>query len=79
MAKKCDIQENLDVKNMSDLTIKEIEGIYNKKRSDITKQEREKYIAKVDDGCVYIIEMLAIKIMKNCRGVKKIKDAIERK
>ena len=76
--KMCDIQDNLDVKNMSDLTIKEIEGIYNKKRSDITKQEKEKYKAKADDGCVHIIEMLAIKI-KICRGVKKSKDEIERK
>ena len=30
-----DIQDKLGVKNMCDLTIKEIEGIYNKKRENI--------------------------------------------
>ena len=38
-----DIQTNLDAKNMSDLTIKEIEGIYNIKRKNLTRQEKGKY------------------------------------
>ena len=37
-----DIQDKLGVKNMSDLVIKEIEGIYNEKRNNITTQEKQK-------------------------------------
>ena len=33
-----DIQINLGVKNMSDLTIKEVESIYNRKRKNLTRQ-----------------------------------------
>ena len=36
------IQDKLGVKNMSDLVIKEIEGIYNEKRNNITTQEKQK-------------------------------------
>ena len=35
-----DVQDKLGIKNMFDLIIKEIEGIYNKKRNDITDQEK---------------------------------------
>ena len=33
-----DIQINLGVKNISDLTIKEVESIYNRKRKNLTRQ-----------------------------------------
>ena len=33
-----DMQINLGVKNMSDLTIKEVESIYNRKRKNLTRQ-----------------------------------------
>ena len=58
---------------MSDSAIKEIEGICNKKRNDITKQEKEKYKARADDGFVYILNDLALKIIINCRVSKRIK------
>ena len=62
-----DIQDKLGVKNMCDLTIKEIEGIYNKKRKNITRQEKEKYKAWADDGFVYIPSDLALKIKMDCK------------
>ena len=52
---------------MSDLAIKEIEDIYNKKRNSITRQEKEKYKAWADDGFVYILSDLALKIIMDCR------------
>ena len=45
-------QVELGVKNMSDLAIKRIEGIYNKKRNNITTRGKEKYKAWFDDGFV---------------------------
>ena len=47
-----EIQVKLGVKNMSNLAIKEIEGIYNKKLNNITTQEKEKYKAWFEDGFV---------------------------
>ena len=64
-----DTQVELGVKNMSDLKIKEIEGIYNKKRNNITTQEKEKYKARADDGFVYILSDLALKIIMDCRAL----------
>ena len=61
-----DIQKYLGVKNMSDLIIKEIESIYNRKRNDITDQEKEKYKAWTDDVYVYIISDLALEITMDC-------------
>ena len=61
-----DIQKYLGVKNMSDLIIKEIESIYNRKRNDITDQEKEKYKAWADDVYVYIISDLALEITMDC-------------
>ena len=66
-----DIQDKLGVKNMSDLTIKEIEDIYNKKK-DISKQEKEKCKARADDGFVYILSDLALKVIMDCRTTKPI-------
>ena len=62
-----DIQDKLGVKSMSDWVIKVIEGIYNKKRNDITDQEKEEYKAWADYGYVYIIRDLALKIIMDCR------------
>ena len=72
-----DIQDKLGVKNMSDLTIKEIEGIYNKKRKNLTRQEREKYKACADDGFIYILDDIALKLIMNCRGSEEKEKVIE--
>ena len=65
-----DIQINLSIKSMSDLTIKEIEGIYHKKRKNLTRQEKEKHKGWADERFVYILTDLALKIIMNCRGSK---------
>ena len=66
-----DIQHRLGVKSISDMTIKEIEGLYNKKRKNITRQEKEEYKAWADDGFVYILSDLALKIIKGYKGSEK--------
>ena len=63
-----DAQVELDVKNMSDLAIKRIEGIYNKKRNSITTRGKEKYKAWFDDGFVYILSDLPLKIIMDFRA-----------
>ena len=63
-----DIQVELSVKKLSDLTIKEIEDIYNKKRNIITTQEKEKYKAWANDGFEYILSDLALKVIMDCRA-----------
>ena len=68
MVKNACIQVKLGIKNMSYLVIKEIEVIYNKKRNNILIQEKEKYKAWPDDGYVYIISDLALKIVMDCRA-----------
>ena len=55
---------------MSDLTTKEIEEIYNKKRNDITEQEKI-YKAR-SDRFVYIFSYLALNIVMDCRVSKAI-------
>ena len=66
--KMIDIQIKLGVKNMSDLSIKEIEVIYNKKMKNTTTKEKQKYEAKATDGFVYILSDLALKIIMDCRS-----------
>ena len=54
-----DIQLNLGAKNISDLTIKEIKGIYNKKGKIV--QERKKKNIKhglVMDLCTFLVILL---------------------
>ena len=63
--KMCDMQDELGVKNVSDLAIKE--GICNEKRNNITRQEKEKYKAWSDDRFVYILSDLALTIIMDCR------------
>ena len=52
---------------MSDLVIREIEGIYNRERNDSADQVKEKHKAWADYGYVYIISDLALKITIGCR------------
>ena len=53
-----DIQVELGFKEMTDLTMKEIKWIYNKKRNNITTQEKGKYKAWAVNGFVYILSDL---------------------
>ena len=55
---------------MSDLTIREIKGIYNKKMKNLTKQEIQRYKTWANDEFVYILEELALKIIKVYKGLK---------
>ena len=69
--KMCDIKSGLGVKNMSDLALNEIEGIYDKKRKEIKENQIKKYKARASDNFVYIVEKLALRIIINTRGKKK--------
>ena len=65
-----DIQDKLGVKNMSDVAIKEIKGIYNTK--NLTEKQIEKYKRygkKFIDNLtgIYIREHLALSIIMDCR------------
>ena len=60
-----DIQVKLCVKNMSDLRVKEIKGIFNSRNP--TKQQFEEYKRWADDAFIYICEEHALKIIMNCR------------
>ena len=57
--KMCDIQTKLGVKSMSDLSIKEIEGIYNKK-GKILQQKKNKNTKQklVMDLCIFLVILL---------------------
>ena len=57
-----DIHVRLGVKNMSDLTIKEIKCIF---KRNPWKQEIEEYKAWAEDGFIYNHEDLALKIIMN--------------
>ena len=59
-----DVQDELGVKNMSDLVRKEIFGIFN--TTNPTEEQIWDYEAWLDDG-LYIIEELALKIIMHCR------------
>ena len=64
----CYIQIKLGVKNMSDLTTKEIKGIFN--RRNHTKQQIEEYKRWADDGFIYICQEVALKIIMNWNQIR---------
>ena len=61
---------------MSVLTIKEVEDIFNIKKS-LTRQKREKFKAWADEVFIYIHEDLALKIIMNCGGPEEREETIE--
>ena len=75
-----DVQQGLGVQNISDLVIKEKKGIFN--TDNPTKVQINKYKrsvanlmnnhSKFSNQVKYARSDLIEKIMKNCRGVKKI-------
>ena len=62
-----DIQVKLDLKSMSDLTIKTMQDIYDTKNS--TEQKKEEYKRWADNGFVYIREDFSLKFIKNAGQV----------
>ena len=80
-----DIQGRLDIKNISDLLRKEICGRFGTK--DITEKQKMKYIKseyqitknfKDSKLYKYAKNKTMEKIIKNCRGVKKCNDGVDR-
>ena len=80
-----DIQKGLGIQKISDLVRKDIQGIYETK--DFTKKQKRKYIRTeqeiskkpTDDSKInYVCSDIMEKIIKNCRGVKKCNDGINR-
>ena len=83
--KMIDVQNKLGIKNISDLVRKDIQGIFETKNP--TKKQVRKYkrslkeiSKKSTDDCKikYARNGLMEKIIKNCRGVKKCNDGINR-
>ena len=80
-----DVQDRLDIKNISDLLRKEICGRFGTK--DLIEKQKMKYISseyqitknfKDSDLYKYAKNKLMEKIIKNCRGVKKCNDGVNR-
>ena len=80
-----DIQNGLGLTNMSDLVRKEIHGIFstdkptNKQIKEYKRSLQELTKCPMDDSKIkYVCSDLIERIVKNCRGVKKCKNDINR-
>ena len=81
-----DVQNGLGLKNISDLLRKVMYGIFETK--NITKEQKKKYIRTKKEikkelkndyySYKYVKSDLMEKIIKNCRGVKKCSDGVNR-
>ena len=78
-----DVQKGLELKNISHLVRKQIQGMYETKYS--TEEQKRKYIRReeelttqyTDDSKIkYAHCDLKQKIIKSCRGVKKCNDEV---
>ena len=83
--KMIDVLKGLELKNICDLAIKEICGIFETK--NFTEEQKKKYIRTereitkkpVDDSKYkYARSDLMEKMIKNCRGVKQCNDGVNR-
>ena len=84
--KMIDVQNGLGLKNIGDLLRKEMYGICETK--NITKEQKKKYIRTKKEinkelqndyyNYKYVKSDLMEKIIKNCRGVKKCSDGVNR-
>ena len=83
--KMCDVQKGLGIKNIYDLARKKICGIF--KTKDFTEEQKRKYvrtereISKIltdNSKFKYVRSDFMEKLIKNCRGVKKCNDGINR-
>ena len=84
--KMIDVQKGLGLQNMPDSVRNKIQGIYETKNP--TKEQKRKYIRTEQEiskkpmdsfKIKYARSGLMVKIIKNCRGVKKGNDGINRK
>ena len=80
-----DVQKGLDIQNISDLVRRDIQAIYEtknlqKKKKKLYKRTEQEISKKsADDSKIkYVRSDLLGKIIKNCRGVKKCNDGINR-
>ena len=81
-----DVQHGLGVENMSDLLRREMCGIF--ETSDLMKEQKKKYIRSAKEiskklendshNCKYARNDTIEKVIKNCRGVKKSNDGVNR-
>ena len=81
-----DVQHGLGVENMSDLLRREMCGIF--ETSDLMKEQKKKYIRSAKEiskklendshNCKYARNDIIEKVIKNCRGVKKSNDGVNR-
>ena len=70
--KMIDVQNGLDIKNISDLVRKEMQGIFETKRAE------KELDPECNSNSKSARSDLMEKIIKNCRGVKKCKDGINK-
>ena len=78
------VANGLDIKNISDLLIKEMQGIFEMKK--LTKEQKIKYrrskfeIIKefADKKSKYARNDIMEKVIQNCRGVKQSNDGLKR-
>ena len=79
-----DVENGLGNKNISDLLIKERQGIFETKK--LTKEQKIKYVRSKfkiiknfgDEKGKYARNDIMEKIIKNCRGVKQSNDGLKR-
>ena len=79
-----DVENGLDIKSISDLLIKEMQGIFETKK--LTKEQKIKYVRSKfeivkkfgDKKSKYARNDIMEKIIKNCRGVKQSNDGLKR-
>ena len=78
------VANGLDIKNISDLLIKEMQGIFEMKK--LTKEQKIKYIRSkfeiikefANKKSKYARNDIMEKVIKNCRGVKQSNDGLKR-
>ena len=78
-----DVENGLGIKSISDLLIKEMQGIFETKK--FTKEQKIKYIRSKfeiikkfgDKKSKYARNDIMEKIIKNCRGVKQSNDGLK--
>ena len=81
-----DVQDGLGIKNISDTLTREMQGIFETKK--LTKEQKKQYVKPKNeinkklknDKCNYKYAKIdrVEKVIKNCRGVKKSNDNVNR-
>ena len=84
LVKMKDVENGFGIKNISDLLIKQMQGIFEIKK--FTKEQKIKYIRSKfeiikkfgDKKSKYVRNDIMEKIIKNCKGVKQSNDGLKR-